>query len=112
MSERYPLHSGSIADESVSASDGLRKPVIARNKDGLVDAVMNGKLGVLVDPDSVAKIAEALTLALTKRHPLGIIHGPGRLHVEVIAAYSYPQFVETLAAHLVTFRFFSEDSRG
>jgi hypothetical protein len=112
MSERYPLHSGSIADESVSASDGLRKPVIARNEDGLVDAVMNGKLGVLLDLDNVAEIAESLMSILKKRHPLGILHGPGRLRAEVIAAYSYPRFVETLAVHLVTFRFFSEDSRG
>jgi phosphatidyl-myo-inositol dimannoside synthase len=93
-------------------ADGLQKPVIARNKDGLVDAVMNGKLGVLLDLDNVAEIAESLVIILTKRHPLGILHGPGRLRAEVIVTYSYQRFVETLAPHLVTFRFFSGDSRG
>jgi glycosyltransferase involved in cell wall biosynthesis len=81
------------------------KPVIAGNKDGSVDAVMNGKLGVLVDPDNVAEIAETLIRVLTKRHPLGILQDPERLRAEVIAAYGYPRFVETLAAHLARFGF-------
>jgi glycosyltransferase involved in cell wall biosynthesis len=81
------------------------KPVIAGNQDGSGDAVMSGKLGVLVDPDSVAEIAEALTLVLTKRHPLGILQDPERLRAEAIAAYGYPRFVETLAAHLARFGF-------
>src|SRR5207249_11872393 len=106
MSERYPLHSGSIADESVSASDGLRKPVIARNKDGLVDAVMNGKLGVLLDLDNAAEIAESLMSILTKGHLLGIINGQGRCKVKSFGANGYRNFVETLAEHFVTFRFF------
>jgi glycosyltransferase involved in cell wall biosynthesis len=81
------------------------KPVIAGSKDGSVDAVMNGKLGVLVDPDNVAEIAETLIRVLTKSHPLGILQDPQRLRDEVIAAYSYPRFVETLAAHLAHFGF-------
>jgi glycosyltransferase involved in cell wall biosynthesis len=76
------------------------KPVIAGNKDGSVDALMNGKLGVLVDPDNVSEIAEMLICILTKRHPLGILQNPERLRAEVIAAYGYRRFVERLAAHL------------
>jgi phosphatidyl-myo-inositol dimannoside synthase len=49
------------------------RPVIAGNKHRSVDAVINGKLGVLADPDNLAEIAEALVLILTKRHPLGIL---------------------------------------
>jgi phosphatidylinositol alpha-1,6-mannosyltransferase len=81
------------------------KRVIAGSQDGSVDAVMNGKLGVLVDPDNVAEIAETLIRVLTKRHPLGILQDPERLRAETIAAYGYPQFVETLAAHLARFGF-------
>ena len=36
------------------------KPVIAGNKDGSVEAVLNGELGALVDPDNVAEIANAI----------------------------------------------------
>ena len=87
------------------------KPVIAGNKDGSVDAVVNGKLGVLVDPDNVAEIAEALVLILTKRHPLGILQDPQRLRAEVIAAYGYARFVEVLATHLAYCGFSPKGSR-
>ena len=87
------------------------KPVIAGNKDRSVDAVINGKLGVLVDPDNVAEIAEALVLILTKRHPLGILQDPQRLRAEVIAAYGYARFVEVLATHLAYCGFSLKGSR-
>jgi glycosyltransferase involved in cell wall biosynthesis len=47
------------------------KPVIAGNKDGSVDAVLNGRLGVLVDPDSVDEIANAITRVLSGQRTAG-----------------------------------------
>ncbi len=41
-------------------------PVIAGNKDGSVDALKNGELGTLVDPDSLHEIAVALQKVLTE----------------------------------------------
>jgi glycosyltransferase involved in cell wall biosynthesis len=76
------------------------KPVVAGNKDGSVDALLNGKLGVLVDPDSIAEIEEALVLILTRRHPLKILQEPERLRAEVIETYGYPRFAGTIAEHL------------
>jgi phosphatidylinositol alpha-1,6-mannosyltransferase len=35
-------------------------PVIAGNKDGSVDALMNGKIGKLIDPDNLDEIAKAI----------------------------------------------------
>ena len=40
------------------------KPVIAGNKDASVEAVLGGKLGMLVDPDDVAAIANAISRIL------------------------------------------------
>lgn len=42
------------------------KPVIAGNKDGSVDALANGELGILVDPGSVEDITEAVKKVLDK----------------------------------------------
>ncbi len=39
-------------------------PVIAGNKDGSVDALMNGELGTLVDPDNIQEISRAIIKAL------------------------------------------------
>ena len=38
-----------------------RKPVIAGNKDGSVDALLNGRLGMLVNPESLDEVAGAVT---------------------------------------------------
>ncbi len=40
---------------------GCGKPVIAGNKDGSVEPLLGGRLGRLVDPDSVEQIAEAIS---------------------------------------------------
>src|SRR5205814_269912 len=101
------------------------KPVIAGNKDGSVDAVLNGRLGVLVDPDNVVQIAEALIAILARKgaEPKEkgekleirdrsletrsrksdssasipeIIFDPQTLRREVIATYGYDRFLEIL----------------
>lgn len=41
------------------------KPVIAGDKDASVEAVLGGELGILVDPDSVEEITEAICRVLT-----------------------------------------------
>jgi glycosyltransferase involved in cell wall biosynthesis len=47
---------------------GCGKPVIAGNKDGSVDAVLNGRLGVLVDPDDPKQIGDAI-MGVLERSP-------------------------------------------
>ena len=42
-------------------------PVIAGNKDGSVDALCNGRLGILVDPDSQDEINKAIEKMITNR---------------------------------------------
>jgi len=42
------------------------KPVIAGNKDASRDAVLDGELGVLVDPDNLQELTEALAAVLTE----------------------------------------------
>jgi glycosyltransferase involved in cell wall biosynthesis len=75
---------------------GCGKPVVAGNKDGSVDAVANGKLGVLVDPDDLNEIREALILTLSRRHPLQILQDPERLRAEAIEKYGYARFAKTV----------------
>lgn len=47
-------------------------PVIAGNKDGSVDALLNGQLGELVNPDNIPEISQALTkyiIGIENIHP-------------------------------------------
>jgi len=43
------------------------KPVIAGNKDGSVDALLNGKLGLLIDPDDNEQIRNAISMMINNR---------------------------------------------
>ena len=75
---------------------GCGKPVLAGNKDGSVDAVLNGKLGVLIDPDNVPEIANALIAVLGRKYSNGTISDPDALRGCAIDAYGYQRFRERL----------------
>lgn len=58
-------------------------PVIAGNQDGSVDALLNGKLGTLVDPDSI----EAIQMAILKK--LNNLEGSKPDRSTLIGHFSY-----------------------
>jgi glycosyltransferase involved in cell wall biosynthesis len=87
------------------------KPVIAGSKDASAEAVLNGKLGVLVDPESEEEIAEAICAVLTAKAESGkqtaenagetpattdVTLNAAELRREVIEAYGYERFKERL----------------
>jgi glycosyltransferase involved in cell wall biosynthesis len=84
------------------------KAVLAGNKDGSVDAVLNGETGALVDPDDVAQITETLVAILERQKADSrsairlpdIMFDPEALRVRVIEAYGYEKFKERLSAIL------------
>jgi len=45
----------------------FQKPVIAGNKDGSVDAVADGETGILVDPNNIQEIADAIEYLILNR---------------------------------------------
>jgi glycosyltransferase involved in cell wall biosynthesis len=72
------------------------KPVVAGNKDGSADAVLNGRIGLLIDPDDPAQIADAIIQILSRRDSAEAIKERQRFRREAIDAYGYPRFVERL----------------
>lgn len=66
-------------------------PVIAGNCDGSREAILNGKLGILVNPDNVEEIAAAIVRVLKKEAPPEILDR-NLLHEEVINAYGFDMF--------------------
>lgn len=78
------------------------KPVLAGNKDGSVDALRWGELGVLVDPDNVDEIASVLTHMLNATHPHPVIYNPRLLRRRVIEAYGFESFKLNLSKLLQT----------
>ncbi|MEH2028146.1 MAG: glycosyltransferase [Nostoc sp.] len=73
------------------------KPTLAGNQDGAVDALCNGELGVLVNPDDVNTIALTLIQILQGTYPHPILYQPQILREQVIARFGFEQFQQTLA---------------
>jgi glycosyltransferase involved in cell wall biosynthesis len=88
------------------------KPVLAGNKDGSVDALLDGELGVLVDPDNVSEIGQALSAVLQQQHPLAILRQPEQLRTRVVEAFGYPRFVTYVAEHLAALGFPPDGSKS
>ncbi|MFP5042371.1 asparagine synthase (glutamine-hydrolyzing) [Parasediminibacterium sp. JCM 36343] len=74
-------------------------PVIAGNQDGSVDALQNGKLGMLVDPENQQEIVATLTKVLQ-----GNSYTAGQkkqLQDKVEGYFGYPQFYGNLKKQIV-----------
>ena len=78
------------------------KPVLA-GFDGGQDALKQGELGALVDPEDAAAIANTLTAILSGNYPNPLIYQPQALRQQAIAAFGQPTFQRTLAEHLYQF---------
>jgi glycosyltransferase involved in cell wall biosynthesis len=66
-------------------------PVVAGNRDGSVDAVANGELGMLVDPLDVADIARGIASVLHGNGPAAW-YDRSELHLSVIAKFGIEAF--------------------
>ena len=73
------------------------KPTIGGNQDGAIDALCNGELGILIDPDNIDQIAQAIVDILQGNHPLSILYQPDLLRQKVIAIYGLDKSKERLA---------------
>lgn len=68
------------------------KPVLAGNQDGAVDALCQGKLGAIVNPDNTQEIAKILVKILQKTYPLSLMYEPESLRKRVIETYGFDKF--------------------
>lgn len=69
--------------------------VIAGNKDGSVDALQNGELGTLINPDSVEDLEQAILENLNNNN-----HNPATLQQKVVSSFGFPVFKERLKQYL------------
>jgi len=76
------------------------KPTLGGNQDGALDALEQGQLGVLVNPDDVSEIAQAIVEVLQRRYAHPLLYQPQALRQAVIDRFGFEQFTQTLAGHL------------
>ncbi|MBW4462397.1 MAG: glycosyltransferase [Nodosilinea sp. WJT8-NPBG4] len=68
------------------------KPTVGGNQDGAIDALCNGELGILVDPDNTAEIASTLVEILQGKSTHPILYQPEMLRQKVDEIYGFRQF--------------------
>jgi len=71
------------------------KPVIAGNKDASPDVLLDGELGILVDPDNLNEIKEAIVKVLKREVPERFFNS-SYLRQRTIETYGYQKFKERL----------------
>lgn len=79
------------------------KPVLGGNQDGALDALCNGELGALVNPDDVAEIASVITSILQGNYPNKLLYQPENLRKKVNEIYGLENFTQTLKNFLEEF---------
>lgn len=72
------------------------KPAVGGNQDGAIDALCNGELGILVDPDNVDEIACVLTEVLQGKSSHSILYQPEILRRKVNEIYGFESFKANL----------------
>jgi glycosyltransferase involved in cell wall biosynthesis len=76
------------------------KPVLAGNTDGSRDPLQDGRVGVLVNPDSVSDIAQALVAILARTYQLPVLYRPDELRARTIQAFGRDRFLRELWSQL------------
>jgi len=72
------------------------KPTLGGNQDGAIDALCQGELGALVDPDDVDAIAQTLIQILQRTYPNPLMYQPEALRQAVIDRFGFDRFKQKL----------------
>jgi len=72
------------------------KPTLGGDRDGAIDALCGGELGVLVNPEDIDAIAQTLIAILQGEYPHPLLYQPELLRQKVIDIYGFEQFKTTL----------------
>lgn len=76
------------------------KPVIAGNQDGSRDALCDGELGALIDPDDLGEISKTIADILLRQYDKPLIYEAAALRKAVVGKYGYAEFQSMLRKHL------------
>jgi glycosyltransferase involved in cell wall biosynthesis len=76
------------------------KPVLAGNQDGAIDALRQGELGVLVNPEDENEIAHTVIQVLRRQYPHPLLYQPELLRQKVIAYFGFQNFQNLLGKYL------------
>jgi glycosyltransferase involved in cell wall biosynthesis len=74
------------------------KPTLGGNQDGAIDALCQGELGALVDPDDAVQIAHTIVQLLEQTYPNSMLYQPDKLRQRVTDIYGLEPFQQKLTS--------------
>lgn len=77
------------------------KPTLGGNQDGAIDALCNGELGALINPDNINEIAQTLVDILEHNYPNSLIYQPQLLRQKTLEIFGFERFQNTLSKLLL-----------
>ena len=77
------------------------KTALGGNQDGAVDALCQGELGALVNPDDIDEIAQTIIQILQGKYPNSLIYQPGQLRKKVVDIFGFESFKKTLSSYML-----------
>ncbi|MBW4488026.1 MAG: glycosyltransferase [Trichocoleus desertorum ATA4-8-CV12] len=78
------------------------KPTLGGNQDGAIDALCQGELGALVDPDDAVQIAHTIVQLLEQTYPNPLLYQSETLRQRVINIYGIEPFQQRLTSLIAT----------
>ncbi len=79
------------------------KAVLGGNLDGAVDALCQGEMGALINPDNLYELVEVINKILLGKHDNPLIYQPQKLRQAVIAKFGFEHFQHSLSNYLSSF---------
>ncbi|HBC40356.1 MAG TPA: glycosyltransferase [Pseudanabaena sp.] len=79
------------------------KAVLGGNLDGAVDALCQGEIGALINPDNLQEIATIITKILSCKYEHPLMYQPQRLRQVVISKFGFEHFQQNLSNYLSSF---------
>lgn len=76
------------------------KPVLAGDRDGAVDALRNGELGALINPDDTEQIAQTIIQLLQGNYANNLVYQPIKLREKALNFFGFYEFKQTLGSYL------------
>lgn len=76
------------------------KPTLGGNQDGAVDALCQGELGALVNPDDIEAIAQTIIQILHGEYPNSLMYQPEELRNQVITKFGFDRFQKNINYYL------------
>lgn len=78
------------------------RPVLAGDRDGARDPLVNGELGVLVDPEDVLKLSQTISMILSRQYPHPLLYRPEELRSAMLERFSFERFTAEVGEILST----------